>query len=1337
MPTHIMFRTLLLLLSLAFSATIAAGQCSSPSFNAGLSVGVGTRPSDITSADFNGDGITDLALTNANFISVLLGNAAGVPVQVRVPINGGRIAAADFNNDGKTDLAVTTGSSGTRVVAIVLGDGMGGFGAQTNFAVNATDALAVADFNNDGNADVLVGSSSTGTSQLLFGTGSGSLGPPLTVTLPNTAFIKAADFNRDGKVDLAVVNGNISILLGDGAGHFGAANNLPVSQARSLNAADFNSDGKLDLVTVGQADGVSVLLGDGAGSFGTVTNFSTGFSALAVGVGDFNGDGKPDLAPAGSSTVAILLGTGTGTFGPVTGYHLSRSPLAIAVGDFDGDGKLDVATANAPPDLPPLLGDPPPDTASILFGDGTGKLRYPSVISTAGSPFSIASGDVNGDGKADLAVAHLNSNNSVLLLLGDGAGGFSAPASIPVGAQPGSVTLGDLNGDRQLDLITVNSGTISILLGDGSGGFGAPTLLSVPGFNPDYAAVADFNNDGLADLAVVYLNTGSVSILLGNGAGGFGPATNFTVPSGAQYVVVNDFNGDGKSDLAIAVISGVSILLGNGNGGFGPAQTLPTSSTVYAVAAGDFNSDGKADLAAAIVNTRSVLIYLGNGQGGFASPATLQVYDGPNSLVAADYNGDGHADLATANSPGNVSVLLGDGAGSFAAAVTYIDGGYTPRSLTNGDFNSDGRPDIAVANQGGNSTPAPTPLPTNISVLFNACSAPPPLVPALSVSDVAVTEGDAGNVNMTFNVSLSAASSKTVAVSFYTTAQDALKDVDYQTTAGRVSFAPGVTTQTLTVSVPGDALDEFDEHFAVVLAHPLNANISKGQGLGTILDNDPPPTVSINAVTLSEGNAGTRAATFNVALSAPSGKPITLSFATADGSARASTDYQAISGTLTFSPGQTTKTINVLINGDTFDEPDETFFVILSAPANVIIATAQGMGTILNDDAPTLQFSAPSYQFGEGGARALLTVTRAGDTSGIITVEYQTADTDNFTVGCSDTVNNHGGAYARCDFATVLGTLTFAANDVQPKSIIVPLIDDAYVEGAETFQVRLSNPVGAALGAVATAIVTIQDNDSATGANPVFSSPFFVRQHYLDFLSREPEESGLAAWLRVLNNCADVNNVDPNSPSAGCDRLTVSASFFGSQEFQLKGFYVFRFYKVAFGRRPDYAEIIPDMSLVAGSTDTEVYARKAQLAASFTQRQEFQTAYGGMTDAQYVAALLSRYGLATISTPNPATPDDSNTKVTLTHAELVARLGNGSMTRGQVLRAVADSDQVSAAEFNRAFVAMQYYGYLRRTPEDAGYNAWLNYLNAHPTDFRTMVNGFMNSTEYRLRFGQP
>jgi hypothetical protein len=383
-------------------------------------------------------------------------------------------------------------------------------------------------------------------------------------------------------------------------------------------------------------------------------------------------------------------------------------------------------------------------------------------------------------------------------------------------------------------------------------------------------------------------------------------------------------------------------------------------------------------------------------------------------------------------------------------------------------------------------------------------------------------------------------------------------------------------------------------------------------------------------------------------------------------------------------------------------------------------------------EVPTIQFGQAGYQFSEGAGRATLVITRTGGSSGTASVRYRTVD-DPAAVPCA-TAN--GTAYARCDYATTIDTVTFAPGE-ESREISIPLVDDAHVEGNETLQVTLDQPTGVAVrGTVATATLTIADNDTAGQPNPIYTTPFFVRQQYLDFLSREPEAG--EPWSGVLNRCPDVNNLDPDSPSAACDRILVSASFFGSPEFRLKGFYVFTFYRVAFGRLPTYEEIIPDMSSVTGATEQEVYARRAAFPVSFSARQEFGSRYDALSNKAYVDALLDRYGLQQITTRDPQQPESAS-KVTLTRDDLTNRLsqtGGQALTRAQVLRAVVESDEVAAAEFNRAFVAMQYYGYLRRTPEEEGYNNWLRVINQDPKNIRVMVNGFMNSVEYRLRFGQ-
>ncbi|MGH9944582.1 MAG: hypothetical protein ACRD9R_19725 [Pyrinomonadaceae bacterium] len=254
-----------------------------------------------------------------------------------------------------------------------------------------------------------------------------------------------------------------------------------------------------------------------------------------------------------------------------------------------------------------------------------------------------------------------------------------------------------------------------------------------------------------------------------------------------------------------------------------------------------------------------------------------------------------------------------------------------------------------------------------------------------------------------------------------------------------------------------------------------------------------------------------------------------------------------------------------------------------------------------------------------------------------------------------------GVAYARCDYATTIETVRFAAGE-RLKAVTIPIIDDAHMENSEVASLNLTSPVGGGFFGGTTASLHIIDNDAAPSTtNPIDASPFFVRMQYLDFLSREPEEAGFDAWLNVLNNCSDANS------NPACDRNTVSSSFFRSQEFELKGFYVYLFYKAALGRRAEYAEVIPDMRQVTGQTTEEVIAQRAAFADSFARRVEFMNLYGGMLDQQFVDALMNRYALQQITTEDPQDPDGA-TQVTLTRQQLTNQLTSGTLTRAKVLR---------------------------------------------------------------------
>ncbi len=361
-----------------------------------------------------------------------------------------------------------------------------------------------------------------------------------------------------------------------------------------------------------------------------------------------------------------------------------------------------------------------------------------------------------------------------------------------------------------------------------------------------------------------------------------------------------------------------------------------------------------------------------------------------------------------------------------------------------------------------------------------------------------------------------------------------------------------------------------------------------------------------------------------------------------------------------------------------------------------------------------IQFASTSFQIPEsGGSTAVVTLSRTGDISTAASVDLTTAGP--LFALCE--VKN-GVASPRCDFATVGGTVRFAANQGS-RSVTIPVIDDRYAEGNETFTLTLGNVRGGAtLGTITTTSVSIVDNDSTDGPSPIFEVPFFVRQQYLDFFSREPDPVGFAGWQATINGCPN-GGFGLDNPQ--CDRVRVSAGFFQSLEFQTRGYFVYRFYSVAFGRRPTYAEFVPDLVKVGGAqSPEEEAASKTEFADQFILRPEF----------------TQKFNQPQFQSPQAFVDELERTAgVTLSNeAFLVGELSAGRMTRAQVLRAVAESREVEQRFFNEAFVAMQYFGYLRRDPDQLGFQGWLNTLNT-TGDFRRMIFGFIFSDEYIQRFG--
>jgi lysyl endopeptidase len=371
----------------------------------------------------------------------------------------------------------------------------------------------------------------------------------------------------------------------------------------------------------------------------------------------------------------------------------------------------------------------------------------------------------------------------------------------------------------------------------------------------------------------------------------------------------------------------------------------------------------------------------------------------------------------------------------------------------------------------------------------------------------------------------------------------------------------------------------------------------------------------------------------------------------------------------------------------------------------------------------TLALSSATYSINEGDAAGFLTVTvnRTGGSTSAISVDFLTSDASGL-LPCQ--TNGNGMASDRCDYARIVGTLRFASGEMT-KSIQIPLINDAYMEPAETFSILLRNAQGASLG-TSLANVTITDNDVQPATqNPIDNQAFFIRQQYIDFLGRVAEDSGFSFWNSRMTNCP-----------AGqiCDRIDTSMRFFQSDEFQARGFYIYRLYDAVLGRLPLYAEFVPDVARLNGpQTVEEQRLGKDAYLLDLINKTEFRNIYGQYLSANgliatnptgFVDALCARAGI---------TPASRQT--------LINNLAAGTRTPAQTIEdfiLTPELSNVGTLFYDRGFITMQYFGYLRRDPETAGFNFWVGQLigaNApHRGDYRFMVGGFLQADEYRFRY---
>ena len=643
-----------------------------PSF-ATQTLAVGVNPIQLAAADFNGDGKPDVAAVSENddTVRVLLNTGAPVPVfaaqqTFATGTTPNSIAVADINGDGKPDIVVTNANDNT--VSVLLnttapGASTASFAARQNYAAETFPlSVAAVDINGDGKPDLMVANISVGVccgtpgsvSVLVNATSPGattaSFAAQQTFTLANRpTWVTAADINGDGKLDLLVATSasqTVSVLTnltapGAAAPTFAGEQTVATGMTPiSASTADLNGDGKPDLIVMNANDNTAgVLLNTTPAptatlDFANAQTFST-YHAHSVATADFNGDGEPDIAVLNTepdNSVSLLLNTSapgatTPAFAAQQIFATGTKPRAIATRDLNGDGKPDLIAANSGDNtVSVLLNTTAPGSATTTF-----VLQTSSPFATGASPYSVAVGDLNGDGKPDLAVA--NSGDSTVSVLFNTGTSFSAQAAFATGGSPETVAIADINRDGKPDLLTgnYNDATVSVLLNTTATGAATPnfagqvTFATKAATHPMAIVTADINGDGLPDIIVTnYSGTGnpdSVSVLLNTTAPGaatpsFATEQEFATGAYAFSVAVADLDGDGRADILVGnyLNSTISVLINTTAAGATTpsfaAQRTFYAAYPYSIALADFNGDGRPDIAVAdaFTTTASVLL---------------------------------------------------------------------------------------------------------------------------------------------------------------------------------------------------------------------------------------------------------------------------------------------------------------------------------------------------------------------------------------------------------------------------------------------------------------------------------------------------------------------------------------------------------------------------------------------------------------------------------------------------------------------------------------------------------------------------------------------------------
>ncbi len=716
--------------------------------------------------DFNGDGKLDAAKLVYNVvgqstnysISVILSNGDGTfqaAVLSAAPNNvDDPIIVGDVNGDGKDDIIMVHPSAGGcdakareakapttfgcgATFDVLLSNGDGTFTLGNNYFASGFGLSGglLTDINGDGKLDVVVIDSESPSLVIeLLGNGDGTFQTAITyATLSGVApnNINFADFNGDGKLDFeGESGGQVMVYLNSGAGFA-----VPVALATSdavydscgESTGDLNGDAIPEVVSVNCSDNtITVYVNNGDGSFQTGVYYDNAFDTYVypspAAIGDMNDDGNNDIVVGNSygGSMTVFLGNGDGTVSvPIVGFDSGGYPWTQPlIADFNGDGLMDVIE--------------PDDWFSFVYlegyGDGTFRAApsygLPNSFIEYAYTFSVAAGDFNGDGFADVVAGQDGNTVSpgVAVYLANSNGTLNPPVTYGTSSSLDYVTVADLNGDGKLDIAATdfNAGVVQILLGVGDGTFTLGQTYptdTVSGPEPEYVVAGDFNHDGKMDLAILNASSWTVAILLGNGDGTFGAPTTYVASAQPKSLATADLNGDGYLDLAVTFNNGTGNLVGvflnnhDNTGTFGTEADVATGTgDATDLAFADLNGDGKLDMAVTVISgpvyLGSVVVTLGNGDGTFQSPVTYASSTqgggfgdfNVNSVQIVDMNSDGNLDLAYLNYDyGTVGVMLGAGDGTFGVPVEYPTSGYA-WGMAVADVNGDGSVDVVTGN---------------------------------------------------------------------------------------------------------------------------------------------------------------------------------------------------------------------------------------------------------------------------------------------------------------------------------------------------------------------------------------------------------------------------------------------------------------------------------------------------------------------------------------------------------------------------------------------------------------------------------------------------------------